>query len=61
MKEEADLADILFIGGYQQLMQWSISQGEVTKDYSDIMVGDIWSMVLTSDKNYLFLSDRPGY
>ena len=42
--KDADYADILFIGGIQKLMQWSISQGEVTKDYGDIMAGGIYSM-----------------
>ena len=58
MVEEADQADNFFIGGYKTLMLWSVSRGEVTKDYGDIMAGDIWSMVQTSDKKYLFLSDQ---
>ena len=59
--EEADQADNFFIGGCKTLMLWSVSRGEVTKDYGDIMAGDIWSMVQTSDKKYLFLSDNEGY
>jgi WD40 repeat protein len=35
----------LFIGGYQQLMQWSVSQNKVTKEYSGIMTSSIVSMV----------------
>jgi hypothetical protein len=35
----------LFIGGVKKLMHWSISQGEVTKDYGDIMPGNILTMV----------------
>ncbi len=42
--KDADYADILFIGGNKTLMQWSVSQGEVTKDYGDIMAGGIYSM-----------------
>jgi WD40 repeat protein len=58
---EADLADNLFIGGWRTLMQWSVSQGKVTKDYCVIMTGDIRSMVQTSDKKYLFVSDYDGF
>jgi hypothetical protein len=32
----------------------------VTKDYPKIMPGSIHSMVRTSDKKYLFLSDDMG-
>jgi hypothetical protein len=42
-------------------MQWSIRQGQVTKDYGHIMPGLIKSMALISDKNYLFLSDGEGF
>jgi hypothetical protein len=41
-------------------MQWSVSQGEVTKDYGLIMAGNIYSMVQTSEKKYLFVSDDEG-
>jgi hypothetical protein len=58
--KEADHADNLFISGERKLMQWSVSQKKVTKDYGDIMAGIIRSMVLTSRKNYLFLSDYRG-
>jgi hypothetical protein len=51
----------LFIGGYRKLLQWSISQQKVTKDYGNIMAGGIYSMVQTSDKKYLFLSDDAGF
>jgi WD40 repeat protein len=51
----------LFLGGYGGLKQWSVSQKKVTKDYSDIMAGHINSMVQTSDKKYLFVSDQSGY
>ena len=60
MVQEAGHADNLFIGGDTTLMLWSVSQGEVTKDYGDIMTGYIWSMALTSDKKYLILSDAEG-
>jgi WD40 repeat protein len=50
----------LFIGGNKKLMQWSVSQGEVTKDYGRIIAGDIESMVQTSDNKYLFVSDTKG-
>jgi hypothetical protein len=42
--KDADYTDILFIGGNKTLMQWSVSQGEMTKDYGDIMAGFIVSM-----------------
>jgi hypothetical protein len=58
--KEADQADSLFKGGYQKLVQWSVSQNKVTKDYGDIMPGIIHSMVQTSDKKYLFVSDSSG-
>ncbi len=43
--QEADHADLLFIGGKGKLMQWSVSQGKVTKDFGAIMAGVIFSMV----------------
>jgi hypothetical protein len=33
----------------------------VTKEYGDIMAGDIFSIVQTSDKNHVFLSDGGGF
>jgi hypothetical protein len=50
MIEEADQGHYLFIGGRGKLMQWSVSQKKVIKDYGDIMAGAIYSMVQTSDK-----------
>jgi hypothetical protein len=50
----------LFIGGTSKLIQWSVSQKKVTKDYGGIMTGYNFSMAQTSDKNYLFLSDNKG-
>jgi hypothetical protein len=50
----------LFIGGYQKLMQWSVIQGKVTKEYRDIVVDAIYSMAQTRDKKLLFLSDTSG-
>jgi hypothetical protein len=44
----------LWIGGEGQLMQWSVSQKKITKNYVGIMAGEISSMVQTSGKNYLF-------
>jgi hypothetical protein len=58
--KKADFPDILFIGGMGKLVQWSISQEKVTKHYGEIMHGMINSMVLTSGKNYLFLSGDQG-
>ena len=55
-----EMADNLFIGGRGKLLQWSVSQKKVTKDYGGIMAGNIFSMVQTSDKKYLFLSDEKG-
>jgi WD40 repeat protein len=44
--KEADLADNLFIGGRDgRLMQWSVSQQKVTKDWGQIMSHYIFSMV----------------
>jgi hypothetical protein len=37
-----------------------ISQGKVTKEYYDIMDYRIYSIVQTSDKNYLFLGGNSG-
>ena len=53
--KEAYKADELFIGGAGKFLQWSVSQKKVTKDYGDIMAGNIYSMLQTSDKKYLFL------
>ena len=59
--EEKDLADHLFLGALGgKLSQWSVSQGEVTHDYGDIMDSNIYSMVKTSDKKSLFVSDHTG-
>jgi hypothetical protein len=58
--QEADLADILWIGAEKKLLQWSVSQEKVTKDYGDIMVSTILSMAQTSSKDYLFVSDLNG-
>jgi hypothetical protein len=60
MIKKADLEDILFIGGYRKLVQWSIRQKKVVKDHGSHMAGYILSMVQTSDKKYLFLSDVSG-
>jgi WD40 repeat protein len=60
MIEVADQADNLFIGGENKLWQWSVSQKKVTKDYGEIMAGRILSMVQTSNKKYLFVSDPFG-
>jgi hypothetical protein len=57
-KEQVDLADNLFVGGHKKLLQWSIGQEKAVKDYGDLMNGDICSMVKTSDKKYLFVSDN---
>jgi hypothetical protein len=37
--KEAYKADHFFIGGEKKLMEWSVSQGELIKDYGDIMTG----------------------
>jgi hypothetical protein len=42
-------------------MQWSVSQQKVTKEYRGIMADNIHSMVQTSDKKYLFVSDNYGF
>jgi hypothetical protein len=57
---KADYSDEIFIGGQKKLMQWSIGQKKVTKDFGSIMAGRICSMVQTRDKNYLFISDNEG-
>jgi WD40 repeat protein len=59
--KETDLADSLFVGGERKLMQLSVRQMKVIKDYGDIMAGDISSMVKTSDNKYLFVSDFEGH
>jgi hypothetical protein len=58
--KEADLADNLFIGGKGECMQWSVSKGKVIKQYGNMKAGAIFSMVQTSSKNYLFVSDWNG-
>ena len=42
---EADSADSLFLGGVRKLVQSSVRQKKVTKDFGDIMAEDICSMV----------------
>ena len=59
--KQAGQDDVLFIGCYKKLLQWSVSQGKVTKDYGHIMTSAIYSMVQTSDKKYLFVSDIEGH
>jgi hypothetical protein len=58
---DAPLSDNLFIAGEGELLQWSVSQGRVTKEYGGMMEGilngAIRAMVQTSDKKYLFLAD----
>jgi hypothetical protein len=51
----------LFIGCFGVLLQWSVSQEIVIKDYGEIMDGTIHSMVKNSGKNYLFVSESNGY
>jgi WD40 repeat protein len=58
--KEAYFADNLLIGSIGKLLQWSVSQEKLTKDYGVIVAGAIYSMVKTKDKNYLFLSDTKG-
>jgi hypothetical protein len=58
--KEADQADNFFIGGHRKLLHWSVSQEKKTKDYGPIMPGNISSMVKTSGKKYLFLSEETG-
>jgi WD40 repeat protein len=55
------LADSFFIGSVGKFMLWSVSQEKVNKDYGHIITDDIYSMVLTSDKNYLFVSNLSGF
>jgi hypothetical protein len=51
----------LFIVGETKLWQWSVGQKKVHKEYGDIMTGNIFSIVQTSDRNYLFVSDYEGH
>jgi hypothetical protein len=51
----------MFIGRRRDIMQWSVSLNGWTEEYFHIMRGDILSMVKTSGKNYLFVSDFDGY
>ena len=60
LESNFSMGESLLIGGYQKLMQWSVSKKKVTKDYGDIMSDYIRTMVQTSDKNYLLLSDDKG-
>ncbi len=59
--KEPDFADSLLFGGQRKLMQKSVRLKKATKDYGDIMPGEIYSMVKTSGKKYLFVSDNEGY
>jgi hypothetical protein len=61
LKSNYPMGESLYIGGQKKLIQWSVSQKKVTKGHGDIMAGYILSMVQTSDKKYLFLSDSEGY
>ncbi len=45
MIEEAGTADIFFIGFLKKLVQWSVSQKKVTKEYPDITSGHVTSLV----------------
>ncbi len=56
----ADNADYLFIGSIGPLMQWSVSQEKMTKEYAGIMAGCVGSMAQIRKKNYLCLSDWEG-
>jgi hypothetical protein len=58
--EEAGQADNLFMSAYEILIQWSVSQRELTEQYGYIMADNIGSMVQTNDKNHLFVSDTGG-
>lgn len=57
----ADLADNLFIGGEGKIIVWSVSKKVILKEYTDTLAGNVDSMVLTSDKKYLFVSDDDGW
>ena len=57
---DTDEADILFIGGKRKFMQWSVSKKKMIREYNGIMAGNTLSMVQTSNKNYLFVSDNRG-
>ena len=60
LKSNGSMGESLFIGSTSKLIQWSVSQKKLTKDYGGIMAGYNFSMVQTTDKNYLFLSDNKG-
>ena len=53
--------DNFFISGEGKFIQWSVPEGKATKDYSGIMVSGIHSMLQTSDKEYVYLSDDKGF
>jgi hypothetical protein len=59
--EEPESADSLLVCGERKLMQYSVRQKKVIKNYGVIMASWIYSMVKTSDKKYLFVSDHRGY
>jgi hypothetical protein len=58
--KEADLAGNLYIGGFQKLVQWSISGKQMTIGFGLIMDLSAFSTLHTSGKNYLFVSDYSG-
>ena len=61
MVGENDLADNLFIGGEGKITVWSVSKKVILKEYTHTLTGNVDSMMLTSDKKYLFVSDDDGY
>jgi hypothetical protein len=60
LQKNDSMGDSLFIADENKLLQWSVSQCQVIREYGEIMAGNIWSMAQTSDKNHLFSSDDEG-
>jgi WD40 repeat protein len=61
IKKGVKKAENLWIVAGHNLIQWSVGKKKVTKDNGDVVTSDIQSMVQTSDKKNLFVSDSYGY
>jgi len=59
LEERVDSSDNLFIGCVGgTLLQWSISEKKVIKEYGEVMISCITALRTTADKKHLFISDR---
>jgi hypothetical protein len=55
-------SDNLFIAGEGTLLQWSIANKKVVKDFGDLMdSNEIWALEITADKKSLFIAGIAGF